>query len=341
VRGDLPRRCVGYREARARFGPEIDRIVDLYAVGDPGEDRSDAPPWLDPERADRGGLVLRRHGLLGAAVLRCYALPLSYLSPAGVVPLVHTGELVREAAARLYRTAQMVREAQQPGALHPGGPAWRTAAHVRAMHQRVRESLWAAGWDPADGAPIPQPDSAATALLFGPLTVEGLRTMGCAIDDDEADAVAHVSRAMAWGQGVVDELQVDTHADALGLFARITSLDGPATDDGRALMDALLDIPSTLARRRRDRLAAPVLRRLYADLAVVMLGSEHAASLGLRTSGALARPVQWLARIRVLHAPNLAPMHDEVVAGVVERGFRRIRARGGPPPPAPLRIRGV
>ena len=324
---DLPRRCVGYRRARARYGPEIDRIVALYEVGDPGDDRPDAPAWLDPERADRGGEVLRRHGLLAAAVLRCYALPLSYLSPAGVLPLVHTGELVREAASRLYRTATMVVEAQQPGALHPGGPAWRTAAHVRAMHERVRRSLWAAGWDPADGSPIPQPDSAATALLFGPLTVEGLRRLGCRIDADDADAVAHMARAMAYGQGVVAELQADTHADALGLFARLTSLDGHTTDDGRSLMEALLRIPHTLALRKRDHLAAPLLRRLYEDLAVATLGSEHAASLGVTSHGGLARPVQWLARIQVLHDRRLVPVHDALVEGVMARGFRRIGRR--------------
>jgi len=324
-----PKRCVGQEAARGRFGPSIDEIAALFRMGDPGDERSDAPAWLDPDRADRGGAVLRRHGLLAAAVLRCYALPLSYRSPVGVRPLVHTGTLVRDAAARLYRTAQMVVEAQQPGALHPGGPAWRTAAHVRAMHERVRQSLWASGWDPDDGAPIPQPDQAATALLFGPLTVEGLRRLGCRISADEADDVAHLVRAMAYGQGVVAELQVDTHGEALDLFARITSLDGPATADGVALMDALLDIPVTLARRRRDRLAAPLLRRLYQDLAVATLGPDDARALGVQTQGTLARPVRWLASTQLLHDRRLAGLHDEMVAGVVARGFRRVNPGPG------------
>ena len=54
--------------------------------------------------------------------------------------------------------------------------------------------------------------------------LEGLRRLGCHIDGDEADAVAHVSRAMAYGQGVVAELQADTHDEALDLFhAALTS----------------------------------------------------------------------------------------------------------------------
>ncbi len=148
--------------------------------------------------------------------------------------------------------------------------------------------------------------------------------MGARIGSEEADAVAHLVRAMAWGQGVVPALQVDTHADALALFDRITSLDGPTSPDGVALMDALMDVPHTLARRRRDRLAAPMLRRLYEDIAATTLGPEHAGALGVRRRGTLAQPVRWLARTQLLHHRALVPLHDAMVAGVMARGFRRL-----------------
>jgi hypothetical protein len=320
------RRVHDLEAAQRLFGPQMAQIAALYELGDPGDERSDTPAWLDVERCNQGGAALRRHGLLSAAVLRCYALPLSYRSPVGVLPLLHTGALVDEAAGRLYRTASLVIGAQQHNAFAPGGPGWATAAHVRAMHERVRQSLRASGWDAANGAPIPQPDLAATALLFGPLTVEGLRSLGAFVSDDDADAVAHMARAIAHGQGVVDALQVDTHAEALALFAKITHFDGPASADGARLMSALLDVPHSLSRRWIDHAAAPFLRRLYADLAVATLGSDDAAALGVHSSGRWASPVRWLNRLGLHHHPRLIPLHDKMVAAVVARGRRRLAA---------------
>lgn len=322
-----PRRVQGLDRARAAHGEVVDRIAALFAVGDPDWDpalrRVPPPAWLDPARCDRGGVVLRRFGVFTSAVLRSYALPLSYLSPVGVRPLAHTGALLDDAGPRVYRTADYVLEAYR-GGLHPDGPHWATAAAVRTGHAHVRARLLAAGWDLADGAPLPQPDLAATAMLFGPITVAGLRRLGARITDDEADDVAHVARALAHGQGVVPVLQADTHGEALALFDAITCLDGPTSDAGRDLMGALLDIPHTLGTTRFDAAIAPLLRTSYRSLAVRMLGEPHARALGLSGRGRLGRALGLLSRPSGLYHPRTAATHDRVVDWIVARGRARM-----------------
>jgi len=301
-------------------------------VGDPdwpttnAPERVAAPAWLDPSRCDRAGLTLRRHGLLTSAVLRSYALPLSYLSPSGVRPLLFTGELVDHAGPRLYRTAAYVLQTHAPGAMHPDGAAWATAATVRTMHQRTRQQLRDRGW-PHPEAPLPQPDLAATALLFGPLVVDGLRHLGADLSEAEADDVAHLARAMAHGQGVVPELQADTHAEAMALFGELTADDTTPCDGGRRLMDALLGISHQLARTPLDRAMAPGLRALYRSLSVHLLGPGPARALGLRGRGRLGRSLGWLTRMP-LYGRRAAPVHDAAVRWVMRRGEARMHPSG-------------
>jgi len=313
-----------------RDTPSSPDLAHWSTVGDPDWPTTDAParvaapPWLDPDRCDRGGHALRRHGLLTSAVLRSYSLPLSYLSPAGIRPLLFTGRLVDDVGPRLYRTASYVNETQQPGALHPDGPAWATAARVRTVHQHIRTQLRSRGWPHAE-PPLPQPDLAGTALLFGPLVVEGLRHLRADLSDDEADDVAHLARAMAHGQGVVPELQADTHTDAMALFGALVAEEGPADEGGRRLMTALLDIPHHLARTPLDRAIAPGLRSFYRSVAVHLLGPEHARQLGLQGRGRLGRSLSLLGRGPWFH-PAVAPVHDRTIRWVMARGRERMEA---------------
>lgn len=331
---EVPSRVVGLEAARARWGAEVDVVVSLLHVGDPGYSdhalepiSAPLPAWLDADRCTRGGRVLRRYGLITSSVLRCYALPLSYLSPVGVLPLVATGQLVESAGPRLYRTAQYVIGTQRPGAMAEGGAGWRVSKHVRLLHERVRRRLWADGWDPALGSPIPQPDLAATALLFGPVTVEGLRTLGARISAAEADDVAHLSRAMAWGQGVVEALQADDHETSMALFERVTALNDAADPNGVALMDALLRVPYTLGRTSLDRAIAPPLHRLYQSLAAVLLG-DAAPALGVHSRGRMARLFRGLTPW-MPGSEGFAGIQDRTVDWVIARGVQRF---GSPDP---------
>tara|TARA_R110002073_G_scaffold86690_1_gene205852 strand:+ start:8388 stop:9404 length:1017 start_codon:yes stop_codon:yes gene_type:complete len=325
-------RLAGLATAEKRYGPQIHKLAPWFGVGDTSWDlaspphRVEAPPWLDAKRCDRGGLVLRRHGVFASMVLRAYALPLSYLSPVGIRPLVASGELLRQAAPRLLRTANYVVETHQQGAMHPGGPGWQTAASVRTIHQRIRQRLIEEGWPEEFGDPIPQADVAVTALLFGPLTVKGLRMLGMRISPQEADDVAHLSRAIAYSQGVVAELHTDTHNDAIDLFERMTSLNGPADDDGRALMRALLDIPYTLAKSKPQLAMASLQKSFYEGLTAELLGDAQAKALGLAKNDSVIRRLRRITQTPGLFHPRLAPVHDQLIQSILKLGEARMQA---------------
>lgn len=326
---DLHQRVADLAAARRRYGARADEVARLFFVGDETWPLADAPttvtppPWLDVARCHRGGLALRRHGVLTATVLRSMSLPLSYTSAIGVRPLVATGELVHDAPERLYRTADFVRTTQQAHAMSVGGEGWRAAASVRTIHQRVRLHLRRAGWPTHWGTPLPQPDVAATALLFGPVLVTGLRRLGAQIDEVEADDVAHLARAIAHGQGVLPSLQADRHREGMELFALITALNHGPEAPSRALMNALLDIPNRLALSPADRLVATVVRSFYGGLSRHLLGPDTSRALGIEYPDTWGRLLQKAAQPWLAH-PRFAHVHDRLVDAVMARGRRRL-----------------
>ncbi len=320
----------GIESAEERYGHKIHELARWFNVGDPDWDVGNAPhrvsppAWLDAARCDRGGLVLRRHGILASTVLRAYALPLSYLSPVGIRPLTFTKELLQNAGPRLYRTAQYVVETQQAGAMHHDGPGWKTAATIRTIHQRVRLGLLASDWPEEFGVPLPQADVAVTAMLFGPLTVKGMRALGAKITSKEADDVAHLSRVIAFGQGVVAELQTDTHDQAIDLFERLTSLHGVADEDSRALMEALLNIPYELAQMPVERALAPILKSFYRSLSAGLLGEEKAGSLGIHSKGRVIRRLRFFTKHSPFFHRKFSPVHDRLIHRALSVGAARV-----------------
>jgi len=122
----VPSRWQNDAEARRRFGGlaarfaasllESDELADSAArelASAPAAGRNAllalvrsaqaVPPWVDRAACDRGGALVRRHGLLSAAVLGYGSLAGSYCSPAGNKPLVFTGQLIDDTRARLQR----------------------------------------------------------------------------------------------------------------------------------------------------------------------------------------------------------------------------------------------
>jgi hypothetical protein len=176
-----PSRLVHLPEARARFGPRVDRLGPLLAQGDEAADAAvealaslsaatresllgrllslqtpkrapldvrrfrdgllDVPFWVDEARATRGGAVLLRTGIFGALVLAFRSLILGYCSPAGNKPLVFSGRLRAQAGRRLGETGRFVQTVYAPGGLQPGAPGFVATARVRLMHAQVRRLL--------------------------------------------------------------------------------------------------------------------------------------------------------------------------------------------------------
>jgi len=186
----VPTRFVNAAEARARFGPRVDRLAEFLTKVDPLADAVVAdieaahggwrtfeqaarhglhtipqppesfralfasleriPVWVDWPTIDRGGELLLRAGPLGGLVLALKSLALGYTSPGGNKPLVFSGRLQEQAARRLNETARFVQATITPGAMRPRGEGWQITLKVRLIHAHVRRMILKTGRWDAD-----------------------------------------------------------------------------------------------------------------------------------------------------------------------------------------------
>lgn len=327
------RRVVGLDLARARWGARADAVVAAYQVGDPLADAAVAAtlgdtttgrrqliaalergpihgppalralvedaraplPWQDRASSDRGAAAMRRLAPWAALVLRCYALPLAYASPIGNKPLAMTKRLVVDADRRLTETARFVWATQEPRAMEVGAPGWSACVRVRWTHAVVRAGLRRGAWPDSWGAPLPQPDLAATGLLFGVKAVEGMRSLGLELSEGDADGIAHLYRIVAARIGVSAELQAPDFTAGLDLFALLTSMHGEPDTDSVRLTDALMRTPiaqaDSITGQAVARAASWWLRGVGGGLV-----NTQAGGLGLPRGRRRTSIVRWLAK---------------------------------------------
>jgi hypothetical protein len=202
----------------------------------------ETPFWFDETRANRGGEVLLRNGLLSGFVLGFKSLVLGYCSPAGNKPLAFSGRLTGDVSRRLAETARFVEAVSHPEGTRFGSPGFIATIRVRLIHARVRQALrhsekWRAHeW----GAPINQYDMAATVLLFSTVLMDGLRELGVRVTDDEEAANLHLWRQVGRLMGVEDELLPTSPEEARVLGDTIAVTEGVPDVDSRRLTHALI-----------------------------------------------------------------------------------------------------
>ena len=202
----------------------------------------EVPLWFDEDRADAGGEVLLRSGLLSGLVLGFKSLVLGYCAPAGNKPLAFSGRLTGDVNQRLAETARFVEAVSHPRGLRFGAPGFSTTVRVRLIHARVRHALtrsprWRAGdW----GAPINQYDMAGTVLLFSSVLLEGLRQLGVDVTPAEEDSTLHQWRFVGRLMGVDEELLSTSPTEARSLWAQLEASQGPPDVDSRRLTHALI-----------------------------------------------------------------------------------------------------
>lgn len=326
-------RVVGLDAARRRWGSRADDIAAAYDVGDPVADAAVAAmrgdiesgrrqliaathgsavhgpdslralvddarqplPWHDEGCSDHGAAVLRRLAPWAALVLRCYALPLAYASPIGNKPLVMTERLVADTDRRLTETARFVWATQDRGAMAVGAVGWRACVRVRWTHAVVRAGLRRGAWPASWGAPLPQPDLAATALLFGVKAAEGMRRLDLALSQDDVDSIAHLYRVVAARVGVGPLLHAPDYATGQDLFELLTAMHGPPDADSVRLTDALMKSPVLHADSGATRASARVVSWCMRGLGGGLLG-EAAGDLGLPSGLRRTAGLRWLAR---------------------------------------------
>ncbi|MGV3621509.1 MAG: oxygenase MpaB family protein [Archangium sp.] len=240
----------------------------------------ETPFWFDEARANAGGQVLLRNGLLAGFVLGFKSLVLGYCSPAGNKPLAFSGRLTTDVNQRLAETARFVEAVSHAGGIRFGAPGFVATVRVRLIHARVRHALRNSKvWhDEQWGTPINQYDMAATVLLFSSVLIEGLRDLGVPVSADEEAANLHLWRAVGRLMGVDEELLSTSAQEAAVLWQSINATDGEPDVDSRRLTHALI-----LDGANRGE-APPAATDFAYAICRHLIGSKRAEQLGLPRS---------------------------------------------------------
>ncbi len=318
----FPGRFVNLASARAQFGPRVDRFGRFLSMGDPLADAAVdslatlAPPerermiaaalagdfsktpaplkdlldaldplpvWADLKRADHGGGVFLRGGVLTGLVLAFKSLVGGYLSPGGNKPLIFSGRLEEDVPRRLAETGKFVEAVCKPQGMARHGEGFATTVRVRLVHAQVRRMLLRSGrWDHAEwGVPINQHDMAGTALLFSLIVLEGLEQLGVETSRPDREDVMHLWRVVGHVMGVDQELLCATEAEGQNLAALIRATQAPPDDGARALAKVLLEGPVRQATSKTERVRAMRFVALNHALTRHFLGDEIADQLDL------------------------------------------------------------
>lgn len=174
------------------------------------------PGWVDWELVDEGAAVLRRLGQNAADVLLQLSLVGGYRFGGPTDLLAATGALTGGTLQRLARTQEWTVALSEPGALRPGGPAWRATVQVRLTHALVGASFAGPGgagtepWDTARwGLPVNQADQAATLGLFDGTVILGCRALGVPVPPSDSRALMHLWKWVGHLLGVHPDFLVD------------------------------------------------------------------------------------------------------------------------------------
>lgn len=244
------------------------------------------PLWVREGDLENGGQAFLRTGLLGAIVLLCSSLPVSYASPGGVKPLIISGGLMRSASQRLHDTSRFMVATCLRGGLRPFAPGWVQTLRVRLLHSAVRRRCLASTtWnDEAWGAPVNQADLLGTSLMFSVVALQGLRRFGFRFAREESEAYVRLWRTSGFLLGVDPEMLPATEDDATQLLDLTLSVQKKPDADCRLLTRALIAasgehdpslspmvagvMRTLLGTKRADELAVPVNRWRFAVGAV-------------------------------------------------------------------------
>lgn len=270
------------------------------------------PPWADRAKVERAQQIGREHLVVGSVLLAVASLPECYLDAEGAPVLSATGQLREQPARRLRHTAHMVFSVCAPHSLYPRPgsddavvPAGISKAlTVRLMHALIRrftsegyrlpEEFYARveqelglGDHLGDGelvpVPINQEDQAYVLLTFSYVVIRGLERMGVVLDAYDRDAYVHLWNVIGHIMGVQRELMPEGYHEAASLFHALKQrLAGPS-EEGKALMGAMMGWINQLVPRPLRGL------NLAAELVIYFCGKESAAMLGIEQ-----RRSRWL-----------------------------------------------
>jgi hypothetical protein len=243
---------------------------------------STPPDWVDWDLLARGARVYRRFGQNAADILIVLSLIGGYRFGGPTDLLVATGGLSGDATVlRLAETQKWTVSLSVPGALRPGGEAWRLTLHVRAMHALVN-NRFTPEWDVERwGLPINQADQASTLGLFDAVVLLGVRALGVPVSRADSRAVMHLWKYVGWLMGVDEDWLVDSERERHRLNYHVLMAQAGISEAGPKLTRAIVDAQRDLDWGRFPRLRGWVARERLLSLMTVLLGPPSMTELGV------------------------------------------------------------
>ncbi len=297
-------------EQAASVQGEVSRISAVFRsfAADEAEIPPDAPPELlafvaatqglpaelDPQRVERGALVMLDNAVLVALVLLLKSLPSGYAAPRLSAVLHLTHNLEQRPYRRALGVLQMLVNISQPGAFAAGGRALVTGQKLRLLHAGIRHVVRRRLPDfmPRHGTPVSQLDMVFTIMTFSLHVVDGLAALGVQLTAEEADDYFHLWRMYGLLQGIRPEWMPVSMQDGRD-FCRAYDAELGNPDDNPAgvlLTVADLEMMRRLLPWPLRLLGLGVAPRVYL---VRLLGLDGAARVGVTPPPAHAL-LDWL-----------------------------------------------
>lgn len=276
--------------------PLLERALNLGLDGEP-----EAPPvlhaffsavetipeWVDPPLLLEGARVCHLSGTTGMQVLRDVALMAGYQASALNRTLILTDALAQGAPRRVAETTRWWVDCTAPGGMSRFAPGFKTTVRARLMHALVRQRLRTSPeWNESElGLPINQVDMQATYLGFSVVFLLAQRTMGIPLTRDEAHAVMHLWRYIAWLMGVEEGMLFATEREGrIGLYQNLLSQAPPDASSialGRALWNEPLHRPYGHALPWLNEWHGRMERARHLSICRLFLSTESMRDLGL------------------------------------------------------------
>jgi len=244
------------------------------------------PYWVDHDRLESGARAIVRTGLLGLFPLADMSLMGGYLASRATKPLVGTGALVEDMAARrLVETTTWWLDVTTPGALHTHENGYASALRVRLVHAHVRAAMNRRDdWDyDAWDRPVNQVQTVGTLLLFSLVYVVGMQLLGVRYTDRERADIHHLWRYAGWLMGVDEQLLPATEDDSWRLLWLLATSEFTPDDDSRRLAAALLATHAQVGAGRGNvgKILGRLSLRLHGSVSRIVLGKDNSDFLGL------------------------------------------------------------
>jgi hypothetical protein len=259
---------------------------------------TDAPPdWADLDRVASAYEFFVDDGVHVASVLsfgamvNCYAQP----RPSRVLSLTHR---LNQPHRRLSETSQFVLNLMGRNPFGSGGSFVPTIQKTRLIHAAVRYFITRSGeWDvEADGVPLCQQDMLGALLIFSVQVIDGMRRMGIAVTDPEAEDYYYVWRVTGALLGIPADAMPETIAEAQALNARLVESSYGPSAEGVELTRNLLRLYEDLVPGKAfDGVVAAMVRQVVTPEVADWLEVPHSRAWG-RTVGAGVRLMRLLER---------------------------------------------